>query len=441
MVSTPIGVLVGLGVLFSTAIGALPLVELSPDSYQSESFKAKVELLDLSKVDKGQLHINSASGENFNRTHGKTYRVGNDETLWAIAAKLRQKDVSTEQAMLTIYKLNPEAFLDNNINQLKSGSELHFPLKSQLAGDDFAAAIAEVEQHHKRWQQTLTVELIDKKGAENRVGTVEKKSSFELDQNPALDFRTFQGESLKSIQDEKVDDIKNFELIEPDDGDLKIHFATMNEQIRTLQELLIVKDQQISRLTELGVDLPVKNDSAMLTQAAINPLNINGSITPSVNLIDQLLAKISYVVLLCFLLAAGLGYYLYRLINPSSKNVKIDSINFSDQQLFGVDEQKQDLIQSRYYGESVAVVSEKSDRPKLNLPDVSNVPGFETLDNEPGSSIGFYDNDEVNNKLNLARVYIDMGDTQGAQNVIEEILLEGSDEQVQQANKLLTRLD
>ncbi|MFV0277276.1 MAG: FimV/HubP family polar landmark protein, partial [Parahaliea sp.] len=47
----------------------------------------------------------------------------------------------------------------------------------------------------------------------------------------------------------------------------------------------------------------------------------------------------------------------------------------------------------------------------------------------------------VTTKLDLARAYIDMGDEDGARQILEEVLLEGSDEQQQEANELLERID
>ncbi len=50
------------------------------------------------------------------------------------------------------------------------------------------------------------------------------------------------------------------------------------------------------------------------------------------------------------------------------------------------------------------------------------------------------DSDEVATKLDLARAYIDMGDAEGAKDMLQEVLEEGTDEQKQDANELLGRL-
>jgi len=50
------------------------------------------------------------------------------------------------------------------------------------------------------------------------------------------------------------------------------------------------------------------------------------------------------------------------------------------------------------------------------------------------------DADEVATKLDLARAYIDMGDTDGAKDILDEVLQEGTDTQKQEASTLLTRI-
>jgi pilus assembly protein FimV len=45
--------------------------------------------------------------------------------------------------------------------------------------------------------------------------------------------------------------------------------------------------------------------------------------------------------------------------------------------------------------------------------------------------------DEVTTKLDLARAYVDMGDAEGAKSILEEVVTEGSNDQVKQARDLL----
>ena len=49
--------------------------------------------------------------------------------------------------------------------------------------------------------------------------------------------------------------------------------------------------------------------------------------------------------------------------------------------------------------------------------------------------------DDANNKLDLARAYIDMGDSDGARNVLQEIMKEGSETEAREASELLGKID
>ncbi|WP_197911764.1 FimV/HubP family polar landmark protein [Kineobactrum salinum] len=50
------------------------------------------------------------------------------------------------------------------------------------------------------------------------------------------------------------------------------------------------------------------------------------------------------------------------------------------------------------------------------------------------------DGDPLSTKLDLARAYIDMGDQDGAREILEEVAAEGSDEQQTEARTLMDRL-
>ena len=54
--------------------------------------------------------------------------------------------------------------------------------------------------------------------------------------------------------------------------------------------------------------------------------------------------------------------------------------------------------------------------------------------------LGLNTSDEVTTKLDLARAYVDMGDAEGAKSILEEVVTEGSNDQVQQAKELLEAL-
>jgi pilus assembly protein FimV len=63
----------------------------------------------------------------------------------------------------------------------------------------------------------------------------------------------------------------------------------------------------------------------------------------------------------------------------------------------------------------------------------------ETLGEDLGADI-FGEVDEVGTKLDLAKAYVDMGDSEGARSILGEVLEEGNDSQKQQARELMAQI-
>jgi pilus assembly protein FimV len=73
------------------------------------------------------------------------------------------------------------------------------------------------------------------------------------------------------------------------------------------------------------------------------------------------------------------------------------------------------------------------DAPLLDVAAADDLDGDDDFDFLSGT-------DESATKLDLARAYIDMGDTEGARDILDEVVAEGSDTQQQEARDLIARL-
>ncbi|MBF3203691.1 FimV/HubP family polar landmark protein, partial [Pseudomonas aeruginosa] len=83
------------------------------------------------------------------------------------------------------------------------------------------------------------------------------------------------------------------------------------------------------------------------------------------------------------------------------------------------------------------------DEPKNAAPSFSaeDAAIASTLDGESDDDFDFLSGaDEAATKLDLARAYIDMGDSEGARDILDEVLAEGNDSQQAEARELLERL-
>jgi pilus assembly protein FimV len=120
----------------------------------------------------------------------------------------------------------------------------------------------------------------------------------------------------------------------------------------------------------------------------------------------------------------------------------------SDQQDEGVieftDEELAELAGATEADETVATIQEPEEElPALDLGDdeVTDSLDLEELSldqNVEGSEAS--GSDEINTKLDLARAYIDMGDQEGARDILDEVANEGNEGQRQEAQKLLDQI-
>jgi len=80
--------------------------------------------------------------------------VARGDTLWSIGYNWRpDSGMSMDQVMLAIFERNRHAFMDENINRLRSGAELDMPSTDEVRGVGRAEAEQRIREHMQAWQQ------------------------------------------------------------------------------------------------------------------------------------------------------------------------------------------------------------------------------------------------------------------------------------------------
>lgn len=78
--------------------------------------------------------------------------IGRSETLGTIAKQVRPSEqYSLEQVMMALYRANPDAFFDENINNLRAGAVLRTPDEAAIADLSRSQAAQEAREHYRRW--------------------------------------------------------------------------------------------------------------------------------------------------------------------------------------------------------------------------------------------------------------------------------------------------
>ena len=80
-------------------------------------------------------------------TDSSRYRVRQGDSLGRIAAQLKPVDVSLDMMLVALYRANPDAFIGNNMNRLKSGRILNVPSVDAVRATDDTEAHGVVVAH------------------------------------------------------------------------------------------------------------------------------------------------------------------------------------------------------------------------------------------------------------------------------------------------------
>ncbi|AKA81814.1 FimV/HubP family polar landmark protein [Pseudomonas synxantha] len=181
------------------------------------------------------------------------------DTLWEIAAKNRN-GASIQQTMLAIQALNPDAFVDGNINRLKTGRVLRLPDATQSTALAQPQAIAEVSAQNAAWRQgrrtpqgqvagkaqldatkrTQAGNAPSSTSAQDNLSLVSAESAKKGVKGKAADSRAL-SDKLAMTQEE-------LDTTRRDNEELKSRAADLQSQLDKLQKLIQLKNDQLARL-------------------------------------------------------------------------------------------------------------------------------------------------------------------------------------------------
>jgi pilus assembly protein FimV len=91
------------------------------------------------------------------------YTVKSGDTLGGIASRHAPVDATLDQMMMALYRANPTAFINNNINRLKSGVILTIPSANEVQSSSHTEARREVRVHAREfnaWREQLAQDVV-----------------------------------------------------------------------------------------------------------------------------------------------------------------------------------------------------------------------------------------------------------------------------------------
>lgn len=202
------------------------------------------------------------------------------DTLWEIAEKHRN-GASVQQTMLAIQALNPSAFVDGNINRLKTGQVLRLPDTVQSTALPQPQAIAEVRAQNEAWRQgrrTAANQAVGKQQLDatkrtqtgNAPATTNAKDNLSLVSAEAAKKggKGKAGDS-QALSDKLAMTQEQLDTTRRDNEELKSRAADLQSQLDKLQKLIQLKNDQLARLQAEKADPAAA--PAMSAQLAADP--------------------------------------------------------------------------------------------------------------------------------------------------------------------------
>ncbi|WP_439821040.1 FimV/HubP family polar landmark protein [Pseudomonas sp. HLG18] len=191
-------------------------------------------------------------------THTTTPR----DTLWEIAAKARTGG-SIQQTMLAIQALNPDAFIDGNINRLKTGQVLRLPDQVQSTALPQSKAIAEVAAQNEAWRQGRRYVAKPGTGQQQLDATNRGRANTGAAQNAKDNLSLVSAESAKARGKGPAGDAKalsnklavtqeSLDTTRRDNAELKSRMADLQSQLDKLQRLIELKNNQLAKMQAEG---------------------------------------------------------------------------------------------------------------------------------------------------------------------------------------------
>lgn len=198
-----------------------------------------------------------APGENYGPTRS-------DDTLWELALKARpDRSVSPQQVMLAIQDVNPDAFIDGNINKMKEGVVLRMPTHEQMTRrnkvDAVNAVIAQNEALRPARSKSIvsTTQPTGPSEVSDSASTQAQRDELKLivansgsSQSSSAHSGTADAGSGTASKEELALTLEKLDQAVSEKKELSGRVADLEEQLETLQRLLTLKNDQLAGIQE-----------------------------------------------------------------------------------------------------------------------------------------------------------------------------------------------
>jgi pilus assembly protein FimV len=210
-------------------------------------------------------------------TRANQYSTTPRDTLWDIAAKVGRGG-SVQQTMLAIQALNPDAFINGNINLIKAGKVLRLPDPQQSTALPQNQAVTEVARQNAAWREGRRLgpraQQVDatRRGAGTPapapVQPSDKLSLVSGAAGPTPGAAGGRSGDAQALSEKLAVTQENLDTTRRANAELQSRNADLQSQLDKLQKILQLKNDQLARLEAASAPAPLAEATADMPEAA-----------------------------------------------------------------------------------------------------------------------------------------------------------------------------
>ncbi|TQV82970.1 FimV/HubP family polar landmark protein [Aliikangiella coralliicola] len=192
---------------------------------------------------------------------GSTYGpVSPNDTLWSIASKTRpDSQVTIHQTLVAIYRANPHAFANGNINNLMRGEVLQIPDANTISQVPHRAALQDVVTQNRQWRSGGARRIVgnDTGGTTSSQMTGEGRLSLAApDTDSGTDGSSGGSDSqLSQVRNQLVSSQEKSATLQAENDELRARLADALAKLESVSDSAVnITDTELAALTQQSQD-------------------------------------------------------------------------------------------------------------------------------------------------------------------------------------------
>lgn len=195
------------------------------------------------------------------------YEVRANDTLWEIALRARpDSSVSVHQSMMALYRANPDAFINGDINKLRRGQVLRVPDASDMTSVAKSEAVSQFAQ--ATGDSNYGAQLnASRRSTSNRTESAEVSGRVKLAAPTSGANNTGQGSgandgSGRALESELAATLEELDKTKSENTELGSRVKDLEAQIETMERLVAVSNEKLRALQVAAGQEPAAEQSA-----------------------------------------------------------------------------------------------------------------------------------------------------------------------------------